>query len=153
MYSSDLICKILVYLNENINKEITIDELSSIFYYDKTYIMKKFKCEIGITIHDYINSIRIYNSLESYKEDNYVLGIAFKNGFQSIEYYSETFKKYIGVSPRTYKYYIFYNPNLSLNDEYTIRSNIMKLIILRDKVSKYLINKKPTGVLVKKISL
>lgn len=153
MYSSDLICKIILYLNENINKEITIDELSSNFFYNKTYIMKKFKKEIGITIHDYINSIRIYNSLESFKNDNYILSIAFRNGFQSLEYFSEIFKKYIGVSPKNYKYYIQYIPKLSANDELTIRKSIMKLIILKDKVNNYLNNAKPKTIPVKKFSL
>ena len=40
MYSNTLICDVLDYINRNINKEITIDELSNIFYFDKTYIMK-----------------------------------------------------------------------------------------------------------------
>ena len=38
MFSNDLICNILEYLNKNINKEITIDELSMLFYFNKTYI-------------------------------------------------------------------------------------------------------------------
>ena len=48
MFSNILICNILEYLNNNINKEITSDELSILFYYDKTYIMKKFKKELNI---------------------------------------------------------------------------------------------------------
>lgn len=72
MYSNNLVCDILEYINKNINKEITTDELVNRFYYDKTYIMKRFKKEIGKSIHDYINTIRILNSLEYYKYDNYI---------------------------------------------------------------------------------
>lgn len=149
MYSNNLICDIITYINNNINKEITIDELSNIFFYEKTYIMKKFKKEIGITIHTYINSIRIYNSLNYFKYDNYILSIAFNNGFQSIEYYSETFKQYIGVSPRIYKYFISYNNKLSINDVYTIRESLLKLSILKNRINNYLNNRKPIGKLVK----
>lgn len=93
MFSNDLICNIIEYLNNNINKEITIDELSTLFYFNKTYIMKNSKKELNISIHEYINTIRIYNSLPYFKEDNYILNIAFRNGFNSLEYYSEIFKK------------------------------------------------------------
>ena len=92
MFSNSLVCDILDYINKNINREITIDELANHFYFDKTYIMKRFKKEIGISIHDYINKIRVLNSLDYYKYDNYILSTALKNGFNSIEYYSEIFK-------------------------------------------------------------
>ncbi len=68
MFSNDLVCNIIEYLNNNINKEITIDELSLLFYFNKTYIMKKFKKELNISICEYINTIRIYNSLHILKK-------------------------------------------------------------------------------------
>ena len=48
MFSNELVCNILDYINNNINKEITIDELSYLFFFDKTYIMKRFKKELNI---------------------------------------------------------------------------------------------------------
>ena len=60
IYSNELVCNILKYINININTEITIINLSNIFSYDKTYIMKKFKRELGITIIEYINNKRIF---------------------------------------------------------------------------------------------
>ena len=89
MVSNELVCNIIEYLNDNINKEITINELSLLFYFDKTYIMKRFKRELGISIHEYINTIRIYNSLAYFKDDNYILNIALNNGFNSLEYFSD----------------------------------------------------------------
>lgn len=50
MFSNDLVCNLIEYVNNNINKEITIDELSLLFYFNKTYIMKKFKSELNISI-------------------------------------------------------------------------------------------------------
>ena len=146
MYSSNLVCNIINYIDSNINKEITIDELSSIFHYDKTYLMKKFKKEIGITINEYINTFRIYNSLSFYRYDNYILNIAFNNGFQSLEYYSEIFKKYMGVSPIIYQNYTSYNNNLSYEHEILIRNSLSRIMLLKSKVQKYLINIKPSTI-------
>ena len=43
IYSNELVCNILTYIQNNIKTEITISDISSIFSYDKTYIMKKFR--------------------------------------------------------------------------------------------------------------
>ena len=93
MYSNTLICNILRYINNNINEKISIEDLENEFHYNRYYIMKLFKKELNITIIDYINSIRIYNSIIQIKEqDQNLLNIAYKNGFYSIEYYYETFR-------------------------------------------------------------
>lgn len=142
MYSNQLICNILEYLNKNINKEITIDELSILFYFNKTYIMKKFKKELNMSIHEYINAMRIYNSLPYFKNDNYILSIAFKNGFNSLEYFSETFKKNMGISPIVFKKYLSYK-NISDIEQETIIENISRLSNIKTKVINYLNHRKP----------
>ena len=35
MYSNELVCKILNYIDNNINKKITVEELSLRFYYNR----------------------------------------------------------------------------------------------------------------------
>ncbi|MBR4262318.1 MAG: helix-turn-helix transcriptional regulator [Bacilli bacterium] len=153
MFSNELVCNILDYINKNINKEITIDELSNIFYYDKTYIMKRFKKELSITIFDYINSMRVFNSLTLYSFDNYIIYIAFKSGFNSLEYYSEMFKKIMGVSPSIYRKYV--NRDISIKDKEIdlILYNIVKLNRIKKMTDKYLNNRKPSIIMVKKIAL
>lgn len=153
MFSNKLVCDILEYINENINKEITIDELSSLFYFNKTYIMKRFKKELGISIHSYINHIRIYNSLldfNNHNNNNYILNIAIRNGFNSLEYFSETFKKIMGVSPSIYKKFLFIGSNISKKDDDLIRNSIGKLQGIKNNCIKYLNNRKPKEIPVKK---
>lgn len=141
MFSNELVCKIIEYLNNNINKEITIDELSILFYFNKTYIMKKFKKELNITIHEYINTIRIYNSLMYFKDDNYILSIAFKNGFNSLEYFSEIFKKNMGVSPIVYKKYLSYK-NITDKEQKQILDNISRISNIKSNALNYLNHRK-----------
>ena len=152
MYSNNLVCDIIEYLNNNINKEITIDEISNIFYFDKTYIMKKFKKELGVSIHEYINIIRVYNSLTLFREDNYLLSIAFKNGFNSQEYFSETFKKIIGVKPLTYKKFIRYL-KITIDDEEKILLNINRINNIKNSALEYLKHRKPKETPVKTLRI
>lgn len=153
MYSNELVCNILDYLDENINSLISIDLLSSVFCYDKTYIMKRFKKELGISIVNYMNAIKIYNSLKYYKYDDSILKISLESGFNSLEYYSEMFKKVIGVSPMTYKQFIRYDVRVLANEVSTIINSLVKLDELRNKVMFYRRRVKPSTVMVKKLSL
>lgn len=136
MHSNKLICDILDYIDNNINKEITIDELANLFFFNRYYVIKLFKKELGITIVNYLNSIRIYNSLKEYKHDNHIMWIAFNNGFNSLEYYSETFKKIMQVSPRIYQNFVK-RRKYSTNDLEKIIQSITDLQILRDHVDRY----------------
>ena len=90
---------ILDYLDSHLYEEISIDILSDYIGYDKYYIMKIFKNDVGISIKTYINQQKIINSLKLLEEDSYLLSIALNSGYNSLEYYSEVFSKIMGVSP------------------------------------------------------
>ena len=153
MFSNNLVCNIIEYLNNNINKEITIDELSLLFYFDKTYIMKRFKKELNISIHEYINTMRIYNSLPYFRDNNYILSIAFKNGFNSLEYFSEIFKKNMGVSPIIYKKYLTYK-EITDKEQEKILDNICRISSIKSNALNYLNHRKTVvGSYVKKFEL
>ena len=153
MFSNNLVCNIIEYLNNNINKEITVDELSLLFYFDKTYIMKRFKKELNISIHEYINTMRIYNSLPYFRDNNYILSIAFKNGFNSLEYFSEIFKKNMGVSPIIYKKYLTYK-EITDKEQEKILDNISRISSIKSNALNYLNHRKTVvGSYVKKFEL
>jgi len=154
MYSNELICKILNYIDNNINRKITIEELSLRFYYNRYYIMKLFKKEIGLSLFNYINYLRIYNSINSINtSDKLFIRIAIDNGFYSLEYFSEMFKKIVGVSPSIYKkfYYSRYMP--SKENYKLITDNIIKINLLINKVNTYKLKTKPQDIPVRKLSI
>jgi len=154
MYSNEIICKILEYIDNNINKKITIEELSLRFYYNRFYIMKLFKKEIGISLFDYINSLRIYNSINSINNsDKLLIRIAIDNGFYSLEYFSEMFKKIIGVSPSIYKKFYYRRFSPSKSNYKLITDNIIKLNMTINKVNKYKQNVKPQKLPIRKLSI
>lgn len=96
--------EICAYLAENINEEISADEIADYFHYNKFYLMRKFKEYTGFTINEYINECRVYNSTDPLIfTDDSVLKIALNNGFNSQEYYSEKFKDVIGLSPLKFR--------------------------------------------------
>jgi AraC-like DNA-binding protein len=79
--------------------------------------------------------------------------IALNNGFNSIEYFSETFKNVLKISPREYKYFIKRNNKLTLNKIIDIRISIANLQYLKDKTNKYINNRPPEETKVKILSI
>lgn len=153
MYSNKLICEILEYIDNNINKEISINELSQLFFFDRYYIMKLFKKELNITIVNYIKSMRIYNSLKDYKYNDQIIRIALNNGFNSLEYYSETFKEIIKISPREYKYFLKRSSKISLDKIISASISLSNLQYIKDKTNDYKRNKPPTQIKIKTLTI
>ena len=154
MYSNNLICNILVYIDEHINSKISIEDLENRFFYNRYYIMKLFKSEIKLSVIEYINSLRIYNSLLQIRDtDTSLLNIAFKNGFYSIEYFSETFKKIVGVNPQIVKSYFKSKKYISSGNIEKINNSMINLYELIKFKTNYLKNIKPKNNMVKKFSI
>lgn len=154
MYSNKLICDILFYIDKNINNKINIQDIADIFFFNRFYIMKLFKKELGISINNYINLKRILNSLSDIKNtDDSYLTIALNNGFNSLEYFSETFKLIIGVSPRVYKKFTYFIIKIKDEEINTIRNNLLKLTSIINKIDNYKNNLKPEMKKEKKLSI
>lgn len=154
MYSNNLVCDILIYINNNNENEISVQEIADKFYFNRYYIMKLFKRELGITINEYINKKRVYNSLLEIKNSNdSFLNIALNNGFNSLEYFSETFKSIMGVSPRIYKKFTYFIIKTTDEETNIIRINLLNLQVLMDNIVRYIQNRKPVQKTEKKLSI
>lgn len=154
MYSNKLVCEILNYIEQNIKNKITIEDIENKFFYNRYYIMKLFKKEIGLTIVEYINSIRIYSSIIQIKNSNTnLINIAFKNGFYSLEYFSETFKQITKLNPRKFKDYFSFKKSISIEDIDLINNSIVKLYEISKIKDNYLSRQKPSNNPVKKLSI
>ena len=153
MFSNDLVIKILNYIDNNLYKKISIDELAETFHFNKDYIMRLFKRETHFTITNYINSKRIYNSLKSFiYTDLSILNISINYGFYSQEYYCEMFHRIIGVSPSTYYKFINFRSSVSIKDTEKIQTNISRLDYDFRRINTY-INNVPPKSTVKVLSI
>lgn len=95
---------VLHYLNTNIDRKITLEELCSQFHISKYYLCHTFKNTIGMTIFDYILARRISIAAKKllYTEDS-LAEIALSTGFSSFSYFSKMFKEFEGVSPKEFR--------------------------------------------------
>ena len=134
----DLIIRILDYIDYNLYAKITMEELSRVFYFNKDYIMRVFKKELGITIIDYITKRKIYNSLKQLETTkDLVLKVPISHGYSSQEYYTESFQKVLGVNPLTYRKFTKPNTSISYEDISIIRKNLTELKYQLDQIEQY----------------
>lgn len=120
-----------------------MDELSERFYFNKDYIMRLFKKEIHCTVTEYINHIRIFYSLQDLRENNLsILSTGLNHGFISLEYYSEMFRKIMGVSPSIYRDFAMRSINVSEEEIITIQNNLSKLNSFYESITYYKSNRK-----------
>lgn len=95
-----IVAKLCQYILDNLEHEITMDELETVFFYNKFYLIRLFKLYTGYTIKGFINNVKVLKTIDSLLFTNdTILKIALNNGFNSQEYYSEKFRDVIGMSP------------------------------------------------------
>lgn len=94
----------LVYIEDNLTRELTMDEVAGSIAISYNYFSRRFKEYTGYGFSEYINLRRIARS-KSYLEDPSlkIADIAYKVGYNSASTFSKTFKKYEGCYPADYR--------------------------------------------------
>ena len=93
---------ILEYINSNLNRSISIDEISSKFFISKHHLMRKFKSTIGESIHNYIIKKRLILAKTYMKQGLKMKDISEKCGFNEYSTFARAFKRTYGVYPKQY---------------------------------------------------
>ena len=102
---SDNLIEILVdYVRNHSEKNISRNQLAQLVHFSPEYIGKVFKKEMGMSIKDYLNKVRIDRAKKMMASANYrITDIALLVGYENMPYFSSVFKKYEGVSPAEWK--------------------------------------------------
>ena len=77
-----------------------LDAILCGFNYDRKYLCRVFKKNMGITMTEHLNRVRLDYALSMIQNtDKNILTIAQELGFSSISYFNVSFKKRYGISP------------------------------------------------------
>ncbi|SCY76759.1 helix-turn-helix transcriptional regulator [Alkaliphilus peptidifermentans] len=99
-----LINKIIEYMHDFHNCNITLNEICSIFYISPSHFQRIFKCQMGVTPYQYLIDIRIKRAKDLLLKNNHSLSeIASLCGFINQAHFSAVFKQRCGVAPLNYK--------------------------------------------------
>jgi AraC-like DNA-binding protein len=96
--------RIKEYLEQNLDREVVMDELSRIFHLNSIYLSRIFKKSIGISPKQYHTMARINKAKEMIQNSKYSLSeIAYRLGFSGIHSFSRYFKNEEGIPPSSYR--------------------------------------------------
>jgi len=91
------------YIRKNLDKRLTLKEVSDAFGYSPKYVSLLFSKHAGYSFVEYINAERIARARKLLLASNVkIYEIAEQLGFENAFYFSKVFKKIEGISPREY---------------------------------------------------
>ncbi len=95
--------KVAAYLVERPTEAIKLDELADLCGISKCHLSREFKRYTGQTILTYANLIRCKHAEQCIVSGMTITEATIECGFESISYFSRTYKKLMGVSPSKVK--------------------------------------------------
>ncbi len=90
------------YIDDNIEKSMTLQSISEVFFLNKEYISRAFKSKYDINITSYIHQRKCLKASQLLRHSS-VNSVAAQLGYDDISYFSRIFKKYMHLSPGEYR--------------------------------------------------
>ena len=95
--------RILQFIDQNYTEPITPESLSSRFSLSKEHICALFRKELGMTVSEYVNTVKLNHAVELLSNSSMnVSQISEYLGYSSVYYFSKLFKRRYGISPTGY---------------------------------------------------
>ena len=102
--SNASIISAIEFIDNNLDKRLTLDQVSGKVYLSDYYFSKLLKRETGLSFSVYLNARKIQKAMILLKEsDKSINEISDELGFTRLSYFSQTFKKYTGYAPTKFR--------------------------------------------------
>ncbi len=102
--STNTILEIQKYIDAHLIEPLSLEEVSKLFYTDMYYLSHLFKKVTGFNFKDYIILQRISKAKDQlYYTSDDVTTVGLNCGFNNVNHFIRTFKKYAGTTPYQYR--------------------------------------------------
>lgn len=92
------------YIEKNYASYITLDHVAEKVFLNPVYLSYLFKKVTGVKFSDYLNELRVKKATELLENSTLRIGeISTKVGYKDSRYFSEVFKKRMGLTPNEYR--------------------------------------------------
>ena len=97
--------KVLDYIDANLNRAMTLDELAAVSCYSKYHFSRLFLSTMGETVFQYIHRLRLERAAKwiDIEADTPITDIAYELGFSNCANFSRSFKEHFGSSPSRWR--------------------------------------------------
>lgn len=95
---------VLKYIEEHYQDQISLEDMAELVSLNPAYLSNIFKKETGENFVYYLNSFRIEKAKEMLKNTQLTINeVAYAVGFMDGRYFSKSFKKHVGITPKDYR--------------------------------------------------
>lgn len=99
-----LFANMIGWIKIHLNSNISLNDVALKFNFNKNYLAKLFKQKMGVTINEYINSLRMDKAKELLTQTELsIKEIAYSVGFEDEKYFMRIFKKSELVTAKQYR--------------------------------------------------
>lgn len=99
----ELIQKTIDYIEENIEEKITVEELAYLAGFSTYHFYRVFGNLVGLTVMEYVNKRKFQYALYDLQNNEKIIDIAMKYGFETHSGFTKAFKRYFGCAPNFYR--------------------------------------------------
>ena len=99
----ELGARVIKYLNENIERDVSLDKLARRFFVSKYYLCRAFKKHNGVSVHGYVNQKRVMYAKQLIENGETASAAAYKVGFGDYSAFYRAYVKIVGKAPTAEK--------------------------------------------------
>lgn len=96
--------KVMIYIEENIDEDLTLEKLAKLACYSPYHFHRVFKAIVGETVHQYVKRLRIERSASKLRYTSQpVTEIALDTSYDTPSAFTKAFRQFMGMSPKNYR--------------------------------------------------
>jgi YesN/AraC family two-component response regulator len=102
--SASIIDIVKRYVQDRLDQNITLKEISNQLHFNSTYLGQKFKRHMNMTFNEYVLQQRMEKAKRLLQEtDMRIYEIAHQVGYSEVDWFYKKFKEYVGTSANEYR--------------------------------------------------
>ena len=100
---NEQIQQLCTYMEEHFAENITLDELLSMTTFGKSYLLRMFTKQVGVSPYRYLQTVRIDRAKKFLEQGILPIEAADMAGFADQSHFTNFFKEFIGLTPKQYQ--------------------------------------------------
>ncbi|MDQ0064089.1 response regulator transcription factor [Paenibacillus harenae] len=101
--SLNVVKQVMDFIQRHYQENLKLEIIAEMYNYNRGYFGRMFKQHTGDSFHSYLDKVRIQQAIRLLGEGHKVYEVSERVGYPNVDYLHYKFKKYVGVSPSSFK--------------------------------------------------